>query len=84
MSKKLYVGNLPWKATEQSLTDMFSEYGDVEEVIIIKDRMSGRSKGFGFVTFADDAAADAALSGAQGKEFEGRPLKLDEAKPQQD
>lgn len=84
MAKKLFVGNFPWKTTEDDLRNMFAEYGDVEEVIIIKDRMSGRSKGFGFVTFGDDAAADAAVAALDGKDMGGRPLKVNEARPKEE
>ena len=81
MSKKLYVGNLPFSVDDQKLKEIFSEFGDIEEATVIQDRQSGRSKGFGFVTFASDENADAALSAVNGKEVEGRQLKVSEAKP---
>lgn len=78
---KLYVGNLPYSVNDSSLMDMFSSYGAVTSATVIMDRMSGRSKGFGFVEFADDAAAQAALAEMNGKEFDGRGLKVSEARP---
>lgn len=81
MAKKLYVGNISWDSSEQDLQDFFGQYGTVSEAIIIKDRMSGRSKGFGFVTFDNDAEADAAIAGTHEKEFMGRPLTVNEARP---
>ena len=83
MAKKLYVGNISWDASDQDLQDHFSQFGTVEEAIIITDRMSGRSKGFGFVTFAEDSAADAAIEGTHGKDWMGRPLTVNEARPPQ-
>jgi RNA recognition motif-containing protein len=84
MSKKLFVGNLPFKAEESALKEAFGQYGEVTEVAIIKDKYSGRSKGFGFVTFADDAAADKAVAEMHEKEFEGRKLTVNEAKPMEE
>lgn len=81
MSKKLFVGNLSFKAEESALKEAFGQFGEVTEVAIIKDKYSGRSKGFGFVTFADDAAADKAIAEMHEKEFEGRKLTVNEAKP---
>ncbi len=82
MAKKLYVGNLPFSITEASLGDLFAPFGAVESVRIITDRDSGRSKGFGFVEFADDSAADKAISDLNGKEVDGRALTVNEARPQ--
>lgn len=84
MSKKLFVGNLSWGMTDADLQAAFAEFGEIEEAIIITDRMSGRSKGFGFVTFADDAAADAAIAAMDGKEIDGRPVTVNEARPKED
>ncbi len=81
MAKKLYVGNISWDASEQDVQDFFAQFGTVEEAIIIKDRMSGRSKGFGFVTFSDDAEADAAIEATHEKDFMGRALTVNEARP---
>ena len=77
---KLYVGNLPWSIDENGLKELFADY-TVEEVNLIKDRYSGRSKGFGFVTIADDEAAAKAISEMNEKEIEGRKLTVSEAKP---
>ena len=80
---KIYVGNLPFNVDEEGLRKLFSGY-DVEEASLIKDKFSGRSKGFGFVTIADDDAAKKAVSELNGKDFEGRELKISEAKPMED
>jgi RNA recognition motif-containing protein len=81
---KLYVGNLPFSVTEESLKEVFSAYGDVEEVSIIMDKFSGRSKGFGFVTLSNDEAAQKAVAELNDKDFQGRPLKVSEAKPMEE
>lgn len=81
MSKKLFVGNLPFGVTKNKLEEMFSGYGDVVEAIVITDKYSGRSKGFGFVTLADDAQAEKAISEMNGKDIEGREMTVNEAKP---
>jgi cold-inducible RNA-binding protein len=78
---KLYVGNLSYSATENELRDMFSQYGAVESVAVITDRDTGRSKGFGFVEFANDAEANAAIAGLNGKEVSGRALTVSQARP---
>ena len=77
---KIYVGNLPFSVDEEALKNLFSEY-NVEEVNLIKDKFSGRSKGFGFVTITDDEAAKKAISEMHEKEVEGRKLTVNEAKP---
>ncbi len=81
MGKKLYVGNLPFSATEQLLTDTFAQCGTVESVKIITDRDTGRSKGFGFVEMGSDAEAQAAISKFNGADLEGRAMTVNEAKP---
>ncbi len=81
MGKKLYVGNLPFSATEQSLTTAFSECGTVDSVKIIIDRDSGRSKGFGFVEMSSDSEAQSAISKYNGSDYEGRQMTVNEAKP---
>ena len=78
---KVYVGNLPFSVEDGKLKELFSEFGEIEEATIIKDKYSGRSKGFGFVTFKDDAAAKKAIESLNDKEVEGRKLKVNEAKP---
>ena len=83
-NKKLYVGNLPWTITNDSLKEMFAQFGEVTEAVIITDRMSGRSKGFGFVTFATEEAAAAATQQMQEKEFEGRKIVVNVARPREE
>ena len=81
---KVYVGNLPWSVDDEKLRELFSKFGDVEEATVIKDKFSGRSKGFGFVTFSDDASAKKAIEEMNEKEIDGRQLKVNEAKPMED
>ncbi len=81
MTKKLYVGNLPFQTTEDELSDMFSQAGNVESVRIITDRDTGRSRGFGFVEM-DDADAERAIEQFNGTDLGGRPLTVNEARPQ--
>lgn len=80
--KKLYVGNLPYSVTSEQLGELFAEFGAVESAVVISDRDSGRSKGFGFVELDDDAA-NAAIEAMNGKEIEGRALKVNEARPRE-
>jgi len=84
MSTKVYVGNLAFTVTENELREKFSPYGELTEVTVIMDNYSGRSKGFGFVTFADDEAAKKAISELNGKDFQGREIKVNEAKPREE
>ena len=77
---KLYIGNLPWKVDDNGLKEMFAAYS-ADEANVISDKFSGRSKGFGFVTIADDEAANKAISEMNDKEIEGRAIKVSEAKP---
>jgi RNA recognition motif-containing protein len=81
MGKKLYVGNLPYSATDASLGDVFAEFGSVTSVKIIMDRDSGRSKGFGFVEMSSDDEASNAISKLNGTPWEGRNMTVNEAKP---
>ncbi len=83
MGRKLYVGNLPYSATESSVTEKFAASGTVESCKLISDRDTGRSKGFGFVEMATDAEARAAIESLNGTDYDGRPMKVNEAKPQQ-
>ena len=80
MGKRLFVGGLAWATTEDSLRDLFSEIGDVEDLIIMKDRDSGRSRGFGFVTMSNDDESKTAIEQIDGKEFEGRTIHVNEAR----
>ena len=82
MGKKLYVGNLPFSATDQILMDTFSQCGKVESAKIIIDRDSGRSKGFGFVEMSTESEAVDAISKFNGADYEGRPMTVAEARPQ--
>lgn len=81
MGKKLYVGNLPFTANDQSLTEIFAQCGTVESAKLIMDRDTGRSKGFGFVEMSTEAEAANAISKFNGAECEGRPMIVNEAKP---
>ncbi len=84
MSKKVYVGNLPFKYKGKELRELFSKFGEVEFATVILDKFNrNRSKGFGFVTFINDADADKAIAEMNGKETEGRPLTVSEAKPRE-
>lgn len=78
---KVYVGNLPFSVDDDKLKELFGSYGEIEEASVIKDKFSGRSKGFGFVTFKNDEAANKAIAEMNEKEIEGRGLKVNEAKP---
>ena len=82
-SNKLYVGGLPYATTENELEDLFSEHGTVESVRVITDRMTGRSKGFGFVEMSSQAEAEAAIEKLNNFELEGRTLVVNEAKPRE-
>ena len=81
MGRKLYVGNLPYSATESSLREAFSASGTVDTVTVITDRDSGQSKGFGFVEMSTDQEAQAATQAMNGATIDGRQLKVSEAKP---
>ncbi|MFW6323914.1 MAG: RNA recognition motif domain-containing protein [Desulfovibrionales bacterium] len=80
MDKNIYVGNLPWSATEQEVRDLFSQYGEVSSVKLITDRDTGRARGFGFVEM-EAQGADAAIDALDGQDFGGRNLKVNEARP---
>jgi RNA recognition motif-containing protein len=77
--KKLFVGGLNWKTTDDGLRAAFESFGDVSEAKVIMDRETGRSRGFGFVTFSDDTAASTAINEMNGKELEGRAIQVNEA-----
>ena len=79
MGKKLYVGNLSFSTTEEELRELFGKHGVVESVAVITDRETGRSRGFGFVEFAEASAADAAIQALDGKDVGGRSLRVNEA-----
>lgn len=79
MAKKLYIGSLAWATTDADLREAFGQYGEIEDAVVISDRESGRSRGFGFVTFTDDAAADAAVAAMHGQMLQGREIVVNEA-----
>jgi RNA-binding proteins (RRM domain) len=79
MSKKVYVGNLNYATTEETLKNVFSEFGEVVSAIVIYDRMTQQSKGFGFVEFSDDSAAESAIGAMNGKEVDGRRIRVNTA-----
>jgi RNA recognition motif-containing protein len=78
---KLYVGNLPYSIDDAKLADLFKEFGDVVDAKVITDKYSGKSKGFGFVTMKDEAMAQKAVESMDGKEVEGRQVKVNVARP---
>ncbi|HEV7280476.1 MAG TPA: RNA-binding protein [Pirellulaceae bacterium] len=80
---RIYVGNLAYGSTEDSLRAAFSQFGTVQEVFVVKDRETGRSKGFAFVTMSNDAEAQAAIEGTNGAMVDGRPLRVNEARPRE-
>ena len=84
MAKKLYVGGLSYQTTDQSLNEAFASAGTVVSAIVIKDKFSGQSKGFGFVEMTSDEEATKAIQLLDGKELDGRTLKVNEAKPMED
>jgi RNA recognition motif-containing protein len=81
MGKNLYVGNLSYDTTEETLRTLFAEYGEIESVNLITDRYTGRSRGFAFVEMATEESAQEAMSSLSGRQVDGRELKVDEAKP---
>jgi len=84
VSNKLYVGNLPYSATSDQLREMFSQAGTVSDCVVITDRQSGRSKGFGFVEFEKEEDAKKAIELFNEKEMDGRKLVVNEARPKRD
>jgi len=83
MGKKLYVGNLSYEVSSSDLEQLFSAHGTVDSAEVISDRMTGRSKGFGFVEMSSDQEAQAAISALNGKDHGGRALTVNEAKPRE-
>ncbi len=82
-SKKLYVGGLPYSVTEGTLQEIFAAHGTVESATVISDRMTGRSKGFGFVEMSSQEEAQAAIDKLNGTDLEGRNITVNEAKPRE-
>jgi len=81
MSKKLFVGNLSWGTSDEDLRQAFAPYGDIEDAVVLKDRDTGRSRGFGFVTFVNDSDAEAAVSAMNEADIGGRNIVVNEARP---
>ena len=81
MSNNIYVGNLPWSYRDDKLKELFEEHGEVASAKVIVDRMSGRSRGFGFVEMASEDEAASAIEALNGSDAEGRELKVNEARP---
>ncbi len=81
---QIYVGNMSYQMTEDSISAIFAEYGEVSKVTLISDRETGRAKGFGFVTMNDDEEAKSAIEALNEKEIEGRTLRVNEAKPREE
>jgi cold-inducible RNA-binding protein len=84
MANKLYIGNLPYSTTGDELQQQFSQAGSVVEAVVMMDKMTGRSRGFGFVTMTDDAGAQKAIEMFNGKDFGGRAIVVNEARPKED
>lgn len=84
MAKKLYVGNLAFSVTDDELMQAFTSFGNIASARVVMDRMTGRSKGFGFVEMEDDGQADEAINKMNGQTIGGRPVRVSEAKPQED
>ena len=84
MGTKLYVGNLSFNTTENDLQDLFATVGPVQEVLLMQDRVTGKSRGFGFVTMTNDQDAASAISQFHGKSVEGRALTVNEARPREE
>ena len=81
MSKRIYVGNLPWSVTQEKLNELFSPFGDIEEALVIANKYTGRSRGFGFVTYKNDEDADKAMKEMNEKDLEGRKIVVKLARP---
>jgi cold-inducible RNA-binding protein len=84
MAKKLFVGGLPWATTSDDLKQLFSQHGTVASATVITDKMTGRSRGFGFVEYDNEAEADAATNALNNTDFQGRTLVVKEARPLED
>jgi cold-inducible RNA-binding protein len=84
VAKKLFVGNLPYSTTNETLGEFFAQWGEVASAAVIMDHGTGRSKGFGFVEMTNDADADTAITGSEQAELEGRKLTVSEARPKED
>ena len=83
MSKKIFVGNLPWSVGYDKLKELFMPFGEIEDAVVIADKMTNKSKGFGFVTFKEETDVQKAISEMNGKEIEGRELQVNEHTPKE-
>ena len=81
MGTRIYVGNLPFRVGHDDLVELFSPHGEIVDAVVVSDKFSGRSKGFGFVTYSDEASTNKAIAEMNGKEIDGRALKVNEARP---
>jgi RNA recognition motif-containing protein len=81
MGKRIYVGNLPWSVVKVKLEELFKPFGEIEEALVIADKYTGKSRGFGFVTYKNDADADKAMKEMDNKDVEGRNIVVKEARP---
>jgi len=81
VSKKLFVGSLPWAVNDEALKEAFAPYGNVISANVVTDRQTGRSRGFGFVEYENESEADAAIEALNGSELDGRNIVVNEAKP---
>jgi len=84
MAVNIYVANLSWATGDEELKELFQPFGNIDRAVVIKDRETERSRGFGFVEMSDDEEAQKAIAELNGKEFDGRPLKVNEARPRED
>ena len=84
LAKRLFIGSLPWATDNKKLEEIFSQFGKVTSAMVAMDRQTGRSRGFGFVEFEDDAAATEAISKMDGADLEGRKIVVNEARPRED
>ncbi|MBL4695058.1 RNA-binding protein [Candidatus Gracilibacteria bacterium] len=81
MAKKLFIGNISWGIKSDQLREAFAEFGDIEDAVVLEDKFTGRSRGFGFVTFTNDEDGDKAVEAMHEKELDGRELVVNEARP---
>lgn len=81
MTKRIYAGNLPWSVTKVKLEELFSPFGEIEDALVMANKYTGRSRGFGFVTYKEEASAKKAIEEMNEKEVEGRNLVVKEARP---
>ena len=84
LGNRIYVGNLPWSITKKKLEELFSSFGEIEDAIVIANRYTGRSRGFGFVTFRDEKTAGQVIEKMDGRDVEGRSIVVKEARPMEE